>query len=145
MSKSLNNAIFLSDNADTVRKKVMQMYTDPTRLKASDPGHVKNNPLWVFHETFNPDTAWVKEAEAKYKAGQIGDVECKKRLVEVLNDFLEPMRQRRKQYSNDRTEILRVLQQGTAHANEIAEKTLTLVKEAIKQDYFPRSIAYHNR
>ncbi|HEX4044997.1 MAG TPA: tryptophan--tRNA ligase, partial [Gammaproteobacteria bacterium] len=84
MSKSLNNAIFLSDDADTVQKKVMSMYTDPNRLKATDKGTVENNPLWIFHDTFNPDQAWVEEAKNRYRAGTIGDVESKKRLIEVL-------------------------------------------------------------
>ena len=71
MSKSLHNAIYLSDDADTISKKVMGMYTDPKRLRASDPGSTENNPLWIFHEVFNPDKAWVKEAEEKYRQGQI--------------------------------------------------------------------------
>ncbi len=95
MSKSLNNAILLSDDPDTVARKVKSMYTDPKRLKATDPGTVENNPLWVFHDTFNPDKQWVEEAKARYRAGTIGDVECKKRLIEVLVALIEPMRERR--------------------------------------------------
>ena len=140
MSKSLNNAIFLSDDADTVRKKVMQMYTDPKRLKASDPGTVENNPLWIFHETFNPDKAWISEAQQRYREGTIGDVECKKRLIEVLVEFLAPMHERRRQYSPD--DVLAVLRQGTERANVVAEETLALVKQAIKQDYMPRKLLF---
>ncbi len=133
MSKSLNNAIMLSDEPDDIRKKVMGMYTDPKRLKATDPGTVENNPLWVFHETFNPDTAWVEEAEAKYRAGTIGDVECKKKLVDVLVEMLRPMQLRRAHYASDQHEVLKVLRAGNEKANIENEKTLAMVKDAIKQ------------
>ena len=140
MSKSLNNAIFLSDDADTVQKKVMAMYTDPKRLRATDPGTVENNPLWIFHETFNPDTAWVAEMEQAYRQGKVGDVVIKKKLVEVLNTIIEPIRTRRQQYANRPDEVLAVLKRGTARANEVAEETLQLAKTAMKQDYFPRTL-----
>ncbi len=140
MSKSLNNAIFLSDNSDIVSKKVMQMYTDPKRLKATDPGEINNNPLWIFHRAFNPDLDWVKNAENLYSLGKIGDVECKKKLIEVLNDFLDPIRNKRAMYANDPNIIIDVLQQGTIKANEIAEETLSLVKKHIHQDFWGRKI-----
>ncbi len=140
MSKSLNNAIFLSDDPDTVRKKVMGMYTDPKRLKATDPGTVENNPLWIFHETFNHDQQWVKEAEEKYRAGAIGDVECKKKLVDVLVALIEPMRTRRMQYETDPSYVLTVLREGTARANVVAEETLKLAKKAMHQDYMDREL-----
>ena len=140
MSKSLNNAIFLSDTPDAIKKKVMGMYTDPNRKKASDPGTVENNPLWIFHETFNPDQAWVQETEAKYRAGQIGDVDCKRKLVDVLVALTEPMRQRRAVYEKDPAQVLQVLKEGTGRANAVAEETLFLVKKAMKQDYFPRHL-----
>lgn len=140
MSKSLNNAIFLSDDADTVRQKVMKIYTDPNRLRATDPGTIENNPLWILHETFNTDTTWVEEAEEKYRLGKIGDVECKKRLADVINAFLEPIRVRRTLYEKDKDAILQLLKTGTERANQEAEKTLFLVKEAIHQDYFHRTL-----
>ncbi|HLD16739.1 MAG TPA: tryptophan--tRNA ligase [Coxiellaceae bacterium] len=133
MSKSLNNAILLSDDADTVRQKVMGMYTDPKRLKATDPGTVENNPLWIFHDTFNTDKPWVQEAKEKYRQGHIGDVDCKKKLVEVLNNLLEPMRQRRAHFAKDSTELVRVLARGAEKANAVANETLREVKEAIRQ------------
>jgi len=144
MSKSLNNAIFLSDDPDTVKKKVMGMYTDPNRKKATDPGETdpEKNPLWAFHETFNPDKAWVAETEAKYKAGQIGDVDCKRKLVEVLVALIEPMRQRRLELEKDAGAVLRVLKEGTERANVVAEETLWLAKQALKQDYFPRMLRF---
>lgn len=135
MSKSLNNAIFLSDDPDTIKRKVMGMYTDPNRLKATDPGTVENNPLWIFHETFNPDQAWVKEAEERYRQGTIGDVECKKRLIDVLVHLIEPMRERRKAYEDDPAQVLAVLREGADKANAVAQKTLLLAKEAMKQSY----------
>lgn len=140
MSKSLNNAIFLSDEPDTIKKKVMSMYTDPNRKKATDPGTVENNPLWIFHETFNPDKNWVTETEAKYRAGQIGDVDCKKKLIEVLVALIDPIRQRRATYEKDPGQVLETLRQGTARANVVAEETLWLVKKAMKQDYFQREL-----
>ena len=143
MSKSLNNAIFLSDDPDTVRKKVMGMYTDPNRKKASDPGETspEKNPLWAFHETFNPDRAWVSEMQAKYRAGQVGDVDCKKKLIEVLVALIEPIRQRRLSLEKDPGHVLNLLKEGTTRANAVAEETLWLAKQAIKQDYFRRELA----
>lgn len=136
MSKSLNNAIFLSDDPDTIKKKVMAMYTDPNRLKATDKGTVENNPLWIFHEIFNPDKVWVKEAQDRYRHGAIGDVECKHKLIDVLVGLIEPMRRRRLQYEKDLHYVKSVLQAGTAKANEVADATLMLAKEAMKQRYF---------
>jgi tryptophanyl-tRNA synthetase len=140
MSKSLNNAIFLSDDADTVQKKVMGMYTDPKRIRATDPGTVENNPLWIFHETFNPDTQWVAEQEEAYRQGKVGDVVIKRRLVEVLNALIEPIRNRRKQYEARPDDVLAVLHEGTRRANAVAEETLQLAKRAMKQDYFGRKL-----
>ena len=135
MSKSLNNAILLSDDADTIRKKVMGTYTDPNRLKATDPGTVENNPLWIFHDTFNTDKIWVHESKQRYREGTIGDVECKKRLVEVLIALLEPMQARRKEYADSQDEILKILRQGAEKANAVAMETLTMVKETMRQLY----------
>lgn len=136
MSKSLNNAIFLSDDPDTIKKKVMSMYTDPHRLKATDPGTVENNPLWIFHETFNSDEAWVREAQERYRQGTIGDVECKKRLIDVLVALIEPFRQKRLEFEKDPAQVLTILREGTAKANAVAEETLALAKKAMRQDYF---------
>jgi tryptophanyl-tRNA synthetase len=136
MSKSLNNAIFLGDDADAIAKKVKAMYTDPRRLKATDPGTTENNPLWIFHDTFNPDKAWVEEAKAKYRAGTIGDMECKKRLIEVLVEVIGPIQKRRDEFAKDPGEVLRILQQGTEKANIVAQETLKLAKAAMRQDYF---------
>lgn len=136
MSKSLHNAILLSDDPETVTRKVMSMYTDPKRLKASDPGSIENNPLWIFHDMFNPDTAWVQEAKERYQTGKIGDVECKKRLIEVLIQLIEPIRQKRLLYEKDLGGVIEILKKGTQKANLIAEETLSLAKSAMKQTYF---------
>jgi tryptophanyl-tRNA synthetase len=114
----------------------MGMYTDPNRLKATDKGTVENNPLWIFHETFNSDQAWVQEAKERYRAGTIGDVECKRRLIDVLVAMIEPMRMRRLQYEKDIHYVTSVLKEGTMKANETANETLLLAKEAMRQRYF---------
>jgi tryptophanyl-tRNA synthetase len=136
MSKSLNNAIFLSDDSDTIKKKVMSMYTDPKRLKAADPGTIENNPLWIFHDTFNPDHAWVESAKERYRAGTIGDVECKRQLIDVLVTLLQPMQERRVAYSKDIHYVTSLLKEGTEKANDVANKTLLMAKEAMHQRYF---------
>jgi tryptophanyl-tRNA synthetase len=136
MSKSLNNAVFFSDSNDIIQQKIMGMYTDPNRVRASDPGTVENNPLWIFHDAFNPDTAWVEETKTLYRAGKIGDVVCKKKLVEVLTAFIEPIRIKREALERHPDAVIEVLKQGTAKAFVKAEKTLAAVKQAIKQDFF---------
>src|SRR5688500_7302189 len=138
MSKPLNNAIFLSDDADTVQKKVMGMYTDPKRLRATDPGETDptKTPLWAFHETFNPDTNWVNEHRDLYKNGKVGDVAVKRKLVEVLNTLIDPIRTRRKHYEQRPDDVIAALRQGTRNANSVAEETLAMVKKAVRQDYF---------
>ncbi|OGO91901.1 MAG: tryptophan--tRNA ligase [Coxiella sp. RIFCSPHIGHO2_12_FULL_44_14] len=135
MSKSLNNAIFLRDPPDVVYEKVMGMYTDPRRLRATDPGTVENNPLWIFHEAFNPDKVWVEEMKQCYRQGKVGDVECKKRLVDVLIAFLKPIQARATEYEKDLTQVKKILQEGALHVNAIAQETLRRVKEALRQCY----------
>lgn len=135
MSKSLNNSILLSDDNDTIRQKVMSMYTDPHRIRATDPGQVENNPLWIFHDTFNPDKTWVAEVKDRYRQGKIGDVECKKRLAEVLIALIEPMATRRQAFASDLGSVLKILEQGAAKANAVAEETLHLAKQVLGQIY----------
>lgn len=140
MSKSLNNSIFLSDSPEDVQKKVMGMYTDPKRIRATDPGTVENNPLWIFHETFNPDKAWVAEHQDLYRQGKVGDVAIKRKLVEILNALLDPIRQRRSHYEQRPDDVIDALRQGTRKANAVAEETLALAKKAMSQDYFGRKL-----
>ncbi len=136
MSKSSGNSILLSDTPDAIRDKVMRMYTDPNRLKATDPGTVENNPLWMFHDAFTTDTTWVEEAKDQYRKGQIGDVACKKKLVDSIVALTEPMRQRRMEYEKDLSYLFSVLANGTRRANELAETTLEDVKRCMKLKYF---------
>ena len=142
MSKSLNNAIYLSDDAAVVQKKVMGMYTDPKRITGKEPGETdpEKNPLWAFQQTFNADAAWVEEHRKLYSEGKIGDVVVKKKLIEVLNALIEPIRTKRKQYEARPDDVIDVLKQGTARANAVAEETLALAKKAMKQDYFGRTL-----
>ncbi len=142
MSKSLNNAIFLSDSPEEVEKKIRGMYTDPKRLRATDPGETdpSKNPLWAFHETFNTDAAWVDEHREMYQNGKVGDVVIKKKLIEVINTLIDPIRTRRKHFEDRPDDVLDALRLGTAKANVVAEETLALAKKAMKQDYFPRSL-----
>lgn len=142
MSKSLNNAIFLSDSAAEVEKKVRGMYTDPKRLRVTDPGETDpaKNPLWALHETFNSDTAWIDEHRDLYKNGKIGDVAIKKKLIDVLNELLEPIRTKRKHFEDRPDDVIDALRIGTTKANVVAEQTLALAKQAMKQDFFPRTL-----
>jgi tryptophanyl-tRNA synthetase len=140
MSKSLNNAIYLSDENEVIKNKVMSMYTDPKRLRATDPGSTENNPLWIFHDAFNPDHAWIEEAKEKYRHGQIKDVECKQRLIEVLVALITPLRERRKVFANDPGAVLTLLKEGSERANTVAEETLLKAKEAMQQAYFTRHL-----
>jgi tryptophanyl-tRNA synthetase len=143
MSKSLGNAIQLSDEAEVVQKKVMGMYTDPKRLRATDPGNAnpEENPLWAMHVAFNTDAAWVAEHQELYRKGQVGDVAIKKKLIELLNAFLEPIRARRRELAKRPDDVVEILRKGTARANEVAEETLSLAKRAMKQDYFGRKLS----
>jgi len=136
MSKSLNNAIFLSDTPDVITQKVMGMYTDPNRLRATDKGTVENNPLWIFHDAFNSDVEWVNQTKELYREGRIGDVACKKKLIEVLVDLIEPIRLKRLQYEQDIGQVMKILSEGCEKANQISQETLKQVKQAMQQDYF---------
>lgn len=138
MGKSLNNAIFLTDSAEVVEKKVMSMYTDPKRIHANDPGEVENNPVFIYLDAFgSPEIAQkISQYKDLYKKGEVGDVEVKKFLVRVLNNFLDPIRQRRTQLEKDPQLVDRILKEGTEKARAEAQKTLEAVKKAMKLDYF---------
>jgi tryptophanyl-tRNA synthetase len=136
MSKSIGNVINLSDSEDVVRAKVMKMYTDPTRLKATDPGHVKGNPVFTYLDAFDPHERDVAELKVRYKEGTVGDVEVKKRLAEVLNNFLTPIRRRRAEYAKNPKEVMKMLKEGTEHGREIAFETVTKVKKAMQVKYW---------
>jgi tryptophanyl-tRNA synthetase len=135
MSKSLNNAIYLKDDADTVTKKVMGMYTDPTRLRATDPGHVEGNPVFMYHDAFNPDVAEVQDLKDRYVVGKVGDVEVKKKLVVALNNLLAPIRERRAQYEAKPDFVRDVLDRGSEAGRRIGSETIEMVRSALKLDY----------
>ena len=135
MSKSYGNAIDLSDDADTVRKKVMRMYTDPKRVRADIPGTVEGNPVFMYHDAFNPDTAQVDDFKARYRAGKVGDVEVKRALVEAINARLDPMRERRAEILSKPGRIREILHDGSAKARAVAQETMADVREAVRLRY----------
>ncbi len=131
MSKSLDNCIYLSDSAQTVGEKVMAMYTDPNRVHPTDPGTVEGYPVFIYHDAFNPDKDQVDDFKQRYREGRIGDVEVKRRLAEVINTFLNPIRERRKQYENQPELINTILEEGTEKAGNEAKTVLEEVKKAM--------------
>jgi tryptophanyl-tRNA synthetase len=135
MSKSYGNTIDLSDDPETVRKKVMKMYTDPNRIRADTPGTVEGNPVFLYHEAFNPDTAEVDDLKARYRLGKVGDVEVKTKLARALNAHLDPMRARRAEILA-RPEALRELMfEGSRRARTVAQETMARVRDAVKLRY----------
>lgn len=136
MGKSVNNAIYLSDSEDELKKKVMSMYTDPNRIHPTDPGKVEGNPVFVYHDAFNPDKAEVEELKKRYKEGKVGDIEVKEKLFVALNKFLKPIRERRTEFAKDPEKLDRILQDGTARARDVAKETMQKVRKAMKIDYF---------
>ncbi len=135
MSKTLNNGIYLSDDAETVVKKVSRMYTDPTRIHPTDPGHVEGNPVFIYHDLFNPNKEEIADLKARYEKGTVGDVEVKQKLAVALNLFLEPIRQRRAEVANDEKRIDEILVDGIDRARVVAKETMRKVRQAMKIDY----------
>ena len=145
MSKSLGNCIYLSDSADEVWQKVRSMYTDPTHLNVSDPGHVEGNAVFTYLDAFSNDddfqNFWpeyqnLDELKDHYRRGGLGDMKCKKFLNQVINQFLEPMRQHRHEFEQDIPEIYNILKKGTEQAREVAAQTMDEVRKAMRIDYF---------
>lgn len=136
MSKTLKNCIFLSDSADEVAKKVKGMYTDPKHLRVEDPGDVDNNPVFIYLDAFDPDKETVEGLKAHYKRGGLGDSVVKKRLNEVLQAFLTPIRDRRQEFAKDVASVMHMLHEGTERAKAAAAQTLREVRHAMKIDYF---------
>ncbi len=131
MSKSLGNAILLSDDEPTVRQKVMSMYTDPTRIRADIPGNPEGNPVFQYHDAFNPDTAEVEDLRDRYRHGKVGDVEVKKKLNSALQNFLAPIRERRTYYEAKPHMVDEILEAGRAKVTPISEETVRLAREAM--------------
>jgi tryptophanyl-tRNA synthetase len=135
MSKSLGNTIHLSDSADEVRKKVMRMYTDPKRVRADIPGTVEGNPVFTYHDAFNPNTEEVEDLKARYRAGKVGDVEVKMKLAAALNARLDPIRERREDVMSRPGRLKEILFEGSHRARAAAEETMRRVREAVKITY----------
>ena len=131
MSKSLNNAIFLSDDEKAVTKRVMSMYTDPKRVSADIPGTVEGNPVFDYHDAFNPDKDEVEDLKARYRAGKVGDVEVKEKLAKALNAFLDPIRERRAKYESQPGLADEILYDGTMRMRQEARATLNLATKAM--------------
>jgi tryptophanyl-tRNA synthetase len=135
MSKSLGNTIQLSDDADTVMKRVRSMYTDPKRVRADIPGTVEGNPVFIYHDTFNPDVAEVEDLKARYRAGKVGDVEVKTKLAKALNARLDPIRERRAAVLAKPGHVKEILYEGSKKARAVACETMERVREAVKLRY----------
>ncbi len=131
MSKSLGNTIMLSDDAKTVRRQVMGMYTDPNRTSADVPGSVEGNPVFIYHDYFNPDQAEVEELKRRYRQGRVGDVEVKEKLIIALEKFLEPTRERRAHYAAQTGYIDELIYEGTLRVREEAKSTIIAIKKAM--------------
>jgi tryptophanyl-tRNA synthetase len=135
MSKSYGNTINLSDDAETVRKKVMQMYTDPKRVRADIPGTVEGNPVFTYHDAFNPDKAEVDDLKERYRAGKVGDVEVKTKLAKALNAHLEPIRARRAAVVAKPSVLVELLHEGSKKARAVAQETMERVRSAVRLQY----------
>lgn len=131
MSKSAGNTINLSDDAKTVEKKVQSMFTDPNRVRSDIPGTVEGNPVFIYHQIFNPQKDEVEDLKTRYREGKVGDVEVKQKLTIALNNFLDPIRERRKEFENDKGYVEQVIYEGTLKMNDIANNTLKELKSAM--------------
>jgi tryptophanyl-tRNA synthetase len=135
MSKSYGNTIDLSDDAETVRQKVRQMYTDPKRVRADIPGTVEGNPVFIYHDAFNPNREEVDDLKARYRAGKVGDVEVKTKLSTALNAMLDPLRERRANAVETPARVREILIEGSRKARAVAEETMERVRGAVKLKY----------
>jgi len=135
MSKSLGNCIYLGDSPEQMRKRVMSMYTDPTRIHPTDPGHVEGNPVFIYHDVFNPDKGAVDDLKDRYVKGTVGDVEVKENLFKALNNFLEPIRARRSEYAAKPERVREIIVEGTRKGRAVAQQTMEEVRAAMKIAY----------
>lgn len=145
MSKSLGNCIYLKDDEKTIKQKVMSMYTDPTHINVSDPGHTENNPVFIYLDAFSSDEMFaeylpeyknLEELKEHYRRGGLGDMKVKKFLNNVMQEMLKPIRERREEYAKDKNALLEILKKGTEHAVEISNNTVSEVRNAIGINYF---------
>ncbi|HEY9325361.1 MAG TPA: tryptophan--tRNA ligase [Candidatus Limnocylindria bacterium] len=138
MGKSLDNAIYLSDDTKTVEKKIRSMYTDPNRVRADTPGRVEGNPVFVYHDTFNTDKAEVDDLKSRYREGKVGDSEVKAKLFAAMEKFLTPIRERRAELGAKPNLVDEILAAGSERARREAAATLHEVRHAMRLDYFGR-------
>jgi len=132
MTKSLGNCIFLSDDTATVRKQIMSMYTDPNRIRPTDPGKVEGNPVFIYHDAFNTNVEEVTDLKNRYVLGKVGDVEVKEKLFVAIEKFLEPIRARRSMYERDLGTVRDIINEGNIHTQAIVKETLEMVKVKMK-------------
>jgi len=133
MSKSLNNAIYLKDDEETIEKKIRSMFTDPNRIHPNDPGTVEGNPVFIYHDAFNNNKEEVKDLKERYIKGTVGDVEVKEKLNVAIQEFLGPIREKRKEYEKE--DVKKILEEGTVYARAIALKTLERTRKAMHLNY----------
>lgn len=136
MSKSLGNTIYIKDEPDTIKQKVMSMYTDPNHIKIEDPGKIEGNTVFTYLDIFDPNKNEIDELKNQYKKGGLGDVKLKRRLTDLIIAKLEPFQKIRKEYSNNMGEVYRIVKLGNEKARTVASKTLNEVREAIGLNYF---------
>lgn len=136
MSKSIGNCIYLSDDADTIKKKVMSMYTDPNHIRVEDPGQIEGNTVFTYLDVFAKDKEAVQEMKEHYQRGGLGDVKVKRYLNEVMQAELEPIRKRREEFAKDMDSVYKMLKDGSDRAREVAAQTLSEVRNAIGLEYF---------
>jgi tryptophanyl-tRNA synthetase len=136
MSKSLGNAIYLADSYEEISKKVMDMYTDPNHIHVQDPGQVEGNVVFTYLDIFDENKSEVEELKTQYRAGGLGDVVIKKRLIEVLERVISPIRARREELAKDKSAVMKILEEGTQQARREASETMAQVKTSLKINYF---------
>ncbi len=136
MGKSLNNGIYLSDSYEEISKKVMNMFTDPSHIHVEDPGKVEGNVVFTYLDIFDENKEEVADLKKQYEKGGLGDVVIKKRLIEVLENVIAPIREKREQYAKDPRAVMKILEDGTKEARKVAKETMYEVKKALKIDYF---------
>ena len=135
MGKSLGNCIYLSGDEKTVRERVMGMYTDPNRIHPTDPGKVEGNPVFIYHDAFNPNKEEVADLKARYEKGTVGDVEVKEKLLVAMNEFLGPIRERRKKYEQNPDLVKQILSEGTQKTRKVVQGVLDEVRQAMKLSF----------
>src|SRR5208283_313173 len=135
MSKSLGNCIYLGDPPEAIRKRVMSMFTDPTRIHPTDPGHVEGNPVFTYHDVFNPNKGEVDDLKERYRKGTVGDVEVKQKLYDALNEFLTPIRERRAAFQSKPKRVYEIIVEGTRQGRALAQATMAEVRTAMKIAY----------